>query len=96
MRDRLRTLRYSYRTEQQYLQWVRRYVLFHQRRHPRDLGAAEVESFLTHMAVDRRVSASTQNQALSALLFLYQMVLELELPWLPCAMRVPAGWKVGA
>ncbi len=87
MHDQLRTLRYSYRTEQQYLHWVRRFVLFHQKRHPRDLGAADVESFLTHLAVDRRASASTQNQALSALLFLYQKVLEIELPWLDNIVR---------
>jgi len=87
MRDQLRTLRYSYRTEQQYLQWVRRFVLFHQKRHPRDLGAAGVEAFLTHLAVERRVSAPTQNQALSALLFLYQKVLGVELPWLDNVVR---------
>ena len=87
MRDRLRTLRYSYRTEQQYLHWVRRYVLFHQKRHPRDLAGAEIEAFLTHLAVDRKVSASTQNQALAAMLFLYQKVLDVDLPWLENVVR---------
>ncbi len=87
VRDKLRTLHYSYRTEQQYLQWVRRFILFHDKRHPRMMGAPEVEAFLTHLAVTRKVSASTQNQALAALLFLYQKVLELELPWLKDVVR---------
>jgi len=87
VRDKLRTLHYSYRTEQQYVQWVRRFILFHDRRHPRAMGAPEVEAFLTHLAVTRKVSASTQNQALAALLFLYQTVLEFELPWLKDVVR---------
>jgi integron integrase len=87
VRDKLRTLHYSYRTEQQYLQWVRRYILFHQKRHPREIGAPEVEAFLSHLAIVRKVSASTQNQALAALLFLYQKVLGLELPWLKDVVR---------
>ena len=87
VRQKLRTLHYSYRTEQQYLHWVRRYILFHDKRHPASLGAAEVEAFLTHLAVDRKVSASTQNQALSAILFLYQKVLEIDLPWLDGVVR---------
>jgi len=86
-RDKLRTLHYSYRTEQQYLQWVRRFILFQDKRHPRTMGAPEVEAFLTHLAVTRKVSASTQNQALAALLFLYQKVLEIELPWLQDMVR---------
>ena len=81
VRDKLRTLHYSYRTEQQYLFWARRYILFHHKRHPSELGGPEVEDFLTHLAVDRHVSASTQNQALAAILFLYRKVLEIELPW---------------
>lgn len=64
------------------MQWVRRFILFQDKRHPRRMGAPEVEAFLTHLAVTRKVSAATQNQALAALLFLYQKVLELELPWL--------------
>ena len=86
-RNQLRTLHYSYRTEQQYLFWVRRFILFHGRRHPADMAAAEIEAFLTHLAVDRQVSASTQNQALAALLFLYQKVLQVELPWLGGILR---------
>jgi integron integrase len=87
VRDKLRTLHYSYRTEQQYLQWARRFIRFHDKRHPRTMGAPEVEAFLTHLAVTRKVSASTQNQALAALLFLYQKVLEIELPWLQDVVR---------
>jgi integron integrase len=82
LRDKIRLKHYSIRTEYAYTDWVRRFVLFHGKRHPRDLGAAEVEAFLTHLAVERRVSASTQNQAKSALLFLYKEVLGNELPWL--------------
>ena len=81
-RERMRTRHLSLRTEQAYLQWMRRYVAFHARRHPRGLGAREVERFLTHLAVERKVSAATQNQALQALLFLYREVLDIELPWL--------------
>ena len=81
-RERMRTRHLSLRTEQAYLQWMRRYVAFHGRRHPRELAAPEVERFLTHLAVERRVGAATQNQALQALLFLYREVLEVELPWL--------------
>lgn len=87
VRGRLRALHYSYRTEQQYLFWVRRFILFNGKRHPADMSAAEVEAFLTHLAVDRQVSASTQNQALAALLFLYQKVLQVELPWLDGIVR---------
>lgn len=82
VRERLRLAHYSYRTEQQYVQWIRRFILFHGKRHPAELSAEEVERFLTHLAVDRKVSASTQNQALSSLLFLYRRVLGIELPWL--------------
>ena len=81
-RERMRTRHFALRTEQAYLQWLRRFVGFHKRRHPRELGAAEVEQFLTHLAVHRKVSAATQNQALQALLFLYRHVLGIELPWL--------------
>ncbi len=86
-RDRLRTRHYSVRTENVYLQWIRRFVRFHSGRHPRVLQAPDIESFLTSLAVDRGVSASTQNQALSAILFLYRQVLELELPWLEGIVR---------
>ena len=82
LRGRLRVKHYSIRTEQAYVDWVRRFVLFHDKRHPRDLGQIEVEAFLTDLAVGRRVSASTQNQAKSAILFLYKEVINKELPWL--------------
>src|SRR3984957_758331 len=86
-RERIRTRHLAFRTEQTYLQWMRRYVKFHGRRHPRDMGAAEVEAFLTHLAVQAKVGASTQNQALQALLFLYRQVLGIELPWLENVTR---------
>ena len=82
VRDRLRVKHYSLRTEQSYVAWIRRYIYFHGKRHPKDMGAEEVEAFLSHLAVERSVSASTQNQAKSALLFLYKEVLQIELPWL--------------
>jgi len=79
---RLRVKHYSLRTEKTYVDWIKRYIFYHGKRHPKDMGAAEVESFLSHLAVARNVSASTQNQAKSALLFLYKEVLGLDLPWL--------------
>ncbi len=75
-----RLLHYSKRTEDAYVDWVKRFILFHNKRHPREMGAAEIEAFLTHLAVERNVAASTQNQAFAAILFLYQKVLEIELP----------------
>jgi hypothetical protein len=103
-RERIRTRHLAFRTEQAYLQWMRRYVRFHGRRHPRDMGAAEVEAFLTHLAVEAKVGASTQNQALQGLLFLYKQVLDIELPWLGNVTRasrlkrrpVPAAISVAA
>ena len=70
MRDVLRTQHYAIRTEQAYVDWAKRFILFHQKRHPKEMGRAEIEAFLTHLAVDRHIAASTHNQALSALLFL--------------------------
>jgi len=78
VRDTMRLRHYSYRTEVSYVDWIRRYILFHNKRHPRDMGVVEIEAFLTHLAVDGRVAASTQNQAFSAVLFLYRSVLEIE------------------
>jgi integron integrase len=77
VRDALRRQHYSYRTEESYVYWIRRFILFHQKRHPRELGLAEVEQYLTHLAVNEQVAASTQNQARSALLFLYREVLHI-------------------
>ncbi|MDO8891543.1 MAG: integron integrase [Sulfurimicrobium sp.] len=87
VRDKIRVKHYSIRTETQYVQWIKRFIFFHGKRHPRELGAAQVEAFLTHLAVVGNVAASTQNQALSALLFLYREVLEVELPWLDNVTR---------
>jgi integron integrase len=78
----LRTRHYSYRTEKTYIEWILQYIRFHNVKHPAEMNAVEVEAFLTHLAVERNVAASTQNQALSALLFLYREVLKIELPWL--------------
>ena len=82
LRDHLRTRHYSIRTEAAYVDWARRFILFHGKRHPLEMGGAEVESFLTHLAVQRQVSASTQNQAKAAILYLYKQVLDVDLPWL--------------
>jgi integron integrase len=82
VRREIRVRHYSIRTETAYVEWVRRFVLFHDKRHPRDMGADEVAKFLSHLAVERDVSPSTQGQAKSALLFLYRVVLNLDLPWL--------------
>ncbi len=83
LRQAIRQRHYSRRTEETYVGWVKRFVAFHGRRHPAELGAVEVSSFLSHLASDRHVSASTQNQALSALLFLYRAVLARDLGELP-------------
>ena len=82
LRIHLRTRHYSIRTEQTYIDWARRFILFHGKRHPRDMGAAEVEAFLSYLAVERKVSASTQNQAKAALLYLYKQIIGIDLPWL--------------
>lgn len=82
VRGRIRFKHYSIRTEQAYLDWIKRFIRHFGKRHPRDMGAAEVQEFLTHLAVAGKVAASTQNQAKSALLFLYREVLVVELPWL--------------
>lgn len=82
VRDRIRVKHYSLRTEQAYIHWIKRFILFHGKRHPKDMAAPEVEAFLSHLATEKNVSASTQSQALSALLFLYREVLGIELPWL--------------
>src|SRR5512145_1051391 len=82
LRARIRLKHYSNRTEEAYAQWVKRFILFHGRRHPGELGAPEVEAFLSHLATEGLVAASTQNQARSAILFLYKEVLGTGLPWL--------------
>jgi len=82
LRDRIRFRHYSYRTEVTYVHWVRRFILFHGKRHPRELGASHVTSFLSSLANQSHVAAATQNQALAALLFVYREVLGIQLPWL--------------
>jgi len=81
-RESIRRLHYSHRTEETYLHWIKRFILFSGKRHPREMGAAEVTAFLTDLATTRHVASSTQNQALAALLFLYKEVLSAPLPWL--------------
>src|SRR6185436_17587340 len=85
----LRRRQCSRSTEQAYLHWIRRFILFHGKRHPAEMGEAEISSFLSSLAVQGRVAASTQNQALSALLFLYRRVLGRELAWMEGITRAP-------
>jgi integron integrase len=87
VRSALRLRHYSLRTEEAYLNWIRRFVLFHRKRHPRTMGEMEVTAFLSHLASVGNVAASTQNQALAALLFLYRDVLDLEVGWLDGLVR---------
>lgn len=94
MSEHLRTRHYSIRTETAYIDWARRYILFHGKRHPQDMGAAEIEAFLTYLAVDRQVSASTQNQAKAALLYLYKEVLQIRLPWLDDVVQAKASKRL--
>jgi integron integrase len=94
VKDRVRLRNYSYRTEQSYVSWVKRYILFHDKQHPAEMGRPEVEAFLKHLAVEGNVAASTQNQALSALLFLYNEVLEkpigyVDVLWAKKPKRLP-------
>jgi site-specific recombinase XerD len=72
VRETMRTKHYSYRTEQTYIDWIKRFILFHDKRHPKDMGADEVQSYITYLANERSVASSTQNQALSAIVFLYK------------------------
>lgn len=94
VRAACRVRHYSVRTEQAYVYWTRKFVLANEKRHPRELGGPEVTSFLTSLAIEGNVAAGTQNQALSALLFLYQQVLELELPWLGDVVRAKRPRRV--
>jgi len=87
VRRKLRVKHYSLRTEQAYVGWIRRFILANGKRHPRELGAAEVEAFLSGLATEGDVAAATQNQALSALLYLYREVLGVKLPWLNQVVR---------
>ncbi len=87
VRIALRTRHMSRRTEDAYVFWIRRFIVFHDKRHPSEMGAAEVTAFLSALATEAKVAASTQNQALSALLFLYRLVLGVDLPWLDGLVR---------
>ena len=89
VRDLARLRHLGLRTEETYWGWIKRFIFFHQKQHPRDLSAEHVSRFLTHLAVDGQVAASTQNQALNALIFLYRQVLNLELPRLEDVVRAP-------
>ena len=94
VRNRIRVKHYSLRTERVYIAWIRRFILANGKRHPRTLGQPEIEAFLTHLAVEGQVAASTQNQALAALLFLYREVLAMELPWLDGIVRAKRPQRV--
>jgi len=96
VRNAIRLKNYAYSTEKTYVHWIKRYILFHNKRHPLGMGVPEIEAFLTHLAVQENVSASTQNQALCALLFLYKNVLKQELSgrvnplWAKKSQRLPS------
>ena len=93
-RARLRLRHYSLRTEQAYIGWIRRFILANDKRHPREMGVVEVESFLSTLATQGKVAAGTQNQALSALLFLYREVLSIELPWMETIVRAKRPQRI--
>jgi hypothetical protein len=94
VRDRIRVKHYSLRTEDAYLHWIRSFIFFHGKKHPRETGGPQVEAFLSHLATVGRVPASTQNQASSALLFLYREVLQVELPWMDGVVRAKRPQRV--
>jgi integron integrase len=94
VRDSLRLRHYSLRTEATYIQWIKRFILYHEKRHPLEMGEQEITSFLTHLAVDKHVAPSTQNQALAAILFLYKEVLERELDWMDDIVRAKRSVRI--
>lgn len=95
LREHIRVKHYALCTERTYVEWVRRYILFHGKRHPRDMGALEIEAFLSHLALERGVSSATQNQAKAALLFLYKEVLgAVDLPWLTEVVAAKASRRL--
>jgi len=87
VRERIRTKHYSIRTEEAYVGWIKKFIFFHNKRHPAEMGKLEMEQFLTYLAVERNVASSTQNQALAALLFMYKEVLQMEPPWVENVTR---------
>lgn len=90
----MRVHHYSFETERSYSVWIRRFILYNGKRHPKDMGASEIQAYLSHLASDRNVSSSTQNQALSALLFLYKKVLDIDLPWMDDIVRAKRPVRV--
>ena len=94
VREAIRVKHYSLRTEQTYIDWIKRFIIFHGTRHPGEMGADEVRDFLSDLAVKQNVAASTQNQAFSALLFLYREVLKRELPWIEKIQRAKRPAKM--
>lgn len=94
VREAIRVRHYSLRTEQSYSQWIKRFILFHNKRHPSEMGKTEVESFLTWLATHKNVAAATQNQALSAILFLYKHVLNQDIEWIDNVVRAKRPKRV--
>ena len=94
VRTKIRVLHYSIRTEEAYVQWIRRFINFNNKKHPRDLGKSDIEKFLSYLAVKRNVAGSTQNQALNALLFLYKQVLVIQLPLIDDVVRAKKPVKL--
>ncbi|MGM0452432.1 MAG: phage integrase N-terminal SAM-like domain-containing protein [Thermodesulfobacteriota bacterium] len=94
VRNLIRAKHYSIRTEETYVGWIRKFILFHDKKHPKDLGEKEISAFLTHLAVKRNVAASTQNQAFNALLFLYRNVLGIEFGELKVVQRAKKPRKL--
>ncbi|MEK6807299.1 MAG: integron integrase [Pseudomonadota bacterium] len=94
VREQIRTRHYSLRTEETYIHWIKRFILFHGKRHPREMGASEVEAFLSDLATRGKVAANTQNLALAAILFLYRDVLDIKLPWLKDVVRAKKSQRL--
>src|SRR3712207_5404546 len=94
VRDQIRTLHYSIRTEEAYINWIRRFIIFNGKRHPFEMGAAEISRFLSYLAKERNISASTQNQALYALLFLYREVLDKPIDWIDDVERAKKSQRL--
>ena len=94
VRNAIRVRQYSLATERAYLGWVYRFIMFHHKRHPAEMAKPEVEAFLSYLAIKRKVSPSTQTQALQAILFLYRHVLEIDLPWLSDVIRAKPKRRV--
>jgi integron integrase len=94
VREVIRARHYSLRTEATYLSWMKRFILFHGKRHPREMGGQEVQQFLSYLAVEGHVAASTQSQALSAILFLYQQVLKQDIGWMDQVVRAKQPHRV--